>query len=242
MPRKAGFLVGSMVLVLGAGAGAKANFIVSFPSSTVTIQAGNTTPTTIVASIAGTSSDVVNQFQLTFLITRDPSNPLTPAAFPQFVNPSASSDPTFSDLKYIFTGDSLSTGSAFGVASNPGTGFNTRFVGGDETLSGSDVTVTAANNHLANLLVNSTVSTTTNPAGDRYILTLDLANSQFYHGNHVQIPNTSITVNPGSILVTTSVATVAEPASLVSGLGAAIVVTGWWYAARRRVHCRGRAS
>jgi hypothetical protein len=242
MPRNAGFLVASMVLVLGAGARAEANFIISFPSSPVTIRAGNTTPTTIVASIAGTSSDVVNEFLLTFLITRDPSNPVTPVAFPQFVSPSASNDPTINDPKYLFAGDSLSAfaDSAFGSASNPGTGFNTKFVGSDATLSGNDVTVTSANNHLADLLVNSTVSTTTNPTGDRYILTLDLANSQFYHGNHVQIPNSSITVNPGSIVVTTGMAAVPEPASLVSGSGAALLVAGWWYVARGRA--RRRAS
>jgi hypothetical protein len=232
-----------MVLVLGARA--EANFIVSLPSSPVTIQAGNTTPTAIVASIAGTPSDVVNEIFLTFLITRDPSNPVTPVAFPQFVSPSASNDPTLNDPKYLFAGDSLSAfaGSAFGSASNPGTGFNTKFVGSDATLSGHDVTVTPANNnHLADLLVNSTVRTTTNPAGDRYILTLDLANSQFFHGNHVQIPNSSITVNPGSILVTTVIAAVPEPASLISGSGAAILVTGGWYVARRRIHRRSRAS
>jgi hypothetical protein len=241
MPRKAGPLIVSMALVLGAGARAEANFVVSLPSSPVTIHAGNTSPTTIVTSIAGTPSDVVNEFSLTFLITRDPTNPLPPTAFPQFVNPSASSDPTFNDTNYIFKGDSLFTGSAFGSASNPGTGFNTRFIGTDLTASTADVMVTSSNNHLAVLLVNSTVSTTTNAAGDRYILSLDPANSHFYHGNHMEIPFSSITVNPGSILVTTTVSTVPEPASVVSGLSAAIVLTGW-YLARRRVRRQDRAS
>jgi hypothetical protein len=164
-------------------------------------------------------------------------------ALPQFVTPNPNSDPTFNDPKYVFFGNSLFSPpppGTFGSASNPGTGFNTRFVGGDATLSGNDVTVTT-NNHLTDLLVNSTVSTTTNPGGDRYIITLDLSSSQFFHGNGVLIPNSSITVNPGSIIVTTAVA-VPEPASLVSGLGAALLLTAWWRCSRRRVRRVDRES
>ncbi len=131
----------------------------------------------------------------------------------------------------------------FGSASNPGTGFNTKFAGGDQTLSGNDVMATSANNHLTDLLVNSTVSTTTNSGGDKYLITLDLANSQFFHGNHVLIPSTSITVSPGSILVTASTRAIPEPASLVSGLSAALLLTaGWWKYARRRVRRFDQAS
>lgn len=212
-------------MLMGLSNRADANFVITLPTN-VTILAGNASPTTIVASISGTSSDLIDEMDLVFRITKDPSNPIAPPAYPQFLTPMAATDPTFHDPNYIFNnGNSLFAGSGpFGTASNPGTGYNTRFTGGD--LSIQDVTATAANNHLADLLVSSTASGLTNVGGDLYDITLDLANSQFYHGNHVLINPGTITVNSGTIRVVS--AAVPEPGSLFLALIGAAFASGWW--------------
>src|SRR4051794_8758818 len=84
-----------------------ANFVITLPTN-VTIVAGNSSPTTIVASISGTSSDLIDEMDVVFRITRDPSNPITAPTYPQFLTPMTATDPTFHDPKYIFNnGNSL---------------------------------------------------------------------------------------------------------------------------------------
>jgi hypothetical protein len=164
-----------------------------------------------------------------------------PPAFPQFVNdPDPNNDPTFNDPNYLFNnGNSLFAGPGveFGTALDPGTGFQTEFgsLGDVATSLSGDVAITSSNNHLADLLVDSTASGTTNPGGDRYIITLDLANSHFYQADDVT-PITGITVNPGTIIVTANspAAAVPEPSTLVLALISAAVPLGWWLRSRHR--------
>ena len=184
---------------------ADASYTISLGSTTIT--AGNTNPVDIVATISGTTG--LSEFQATFTITAagSPTNPIPPAAFPQFVNASGpAADPTFNDPQYVFNnGNSGFAGSStFGTASNPGTGFNTRFVGGDFFAgAGTGTPITGSNNHLADLLVDSTANHTTNAAGDTYAITLNLAGSSFFDASGNAVPSSSITVVPGTIVVTT---------------------------------------
>jgi hypothetical protein len=230
MRRILGFLAFSTFMTFSIQA--DANFIITLPTN-VNILAGNSSPTTIVASISGTSSDVIDEMDLVFRITKDPSNAIAPPAYPQFLTPMTVTDPTFNDPLYIFNnGNSLFAGSGpFGTASNPGTGYNTKFTGGD--LSLSDVNITSANDHLADLLINSTASGVTNAGGDLYDITVDLANSQFYYGNHVLINPSTITVNSGTIRIVAP-SGVPEPNSLVLALIGSAFVSGLKFRRKRK--------
>jgi hypothetical protein len=218
----------ALALVPALARRARANFVVSFPSSPVTIQAGSTATTQFTVTIAG--PDSLFQTNLIFLITRDPTNPIPPVAYPSFVTPTTATDPTFNDPLYVFNnGNSLFAGSGpFGHASNPGTGFNTKFAGGDVALNA--VPITSLNNHLADLLINSTVSGVTNAGGDLYDITLD-PSSFLNDANGAHIP---FSVNAGQIKVVTNAAAVPEPASLGLGLSALALLSSCWLWHRAR--------
>jgi hypothetical protein len=227
----------ALALVPAMAGRARANFVVSFPSSPVTIQAGSTASTQITVTISGLPTDVLSQTNLIFVITRDPSNPVTPVAYPSFLTPTAP-DPTFNDPHYVFNNNSVFAGSGpFGTASNPGTGFNTMFVGGD--LAINPVAITSSNNHLAVLLINSTVSGVTNAGGDLYDITLDPSSSLFAADGVHTIP---FSVNAGEIKIVRNVAAVPEPASLGLGLSALALLSSCWLWHRAREGGRANRS
>ena len=203
--------------------------LISLGSTTIT--AGNTTPVDIVATISGTTGFSRIPGHVHDHSRRQPDRiPIPPAAFPQFVNASSpAADPTFNDPQYVFNnGNSGFAGSStFGTASNPGTGFNTRFVGGDFFAgAGTGTPITGSNNHLADLLVDSTANHTTNAAGDTYAITLNLAGSSFFDASGNAVPSSSITVVPGTIFVTTGGAAVPEPSAIILALFGVAFVSG----------------
>jgi hypothetical protein len=113
-----------------AVAPAKAGLVISFQSP-VTLIAGSSTPVDILVTISG---QPVSEIDLTFKITRDSGNAISPTYLPEFVTPSSpASDPTFNDSHYIFGDYSALAGlSIFGVAADPGgSGFESTLTGGD---------------------------------------------------------------------------------------------------------------
>jgi hypothetical protein len=210
-----------LILLLAASANfaavapAHAGLVISFQSP-VTLVAGSSMPVDIVVSISG---EAVSEIDLAFKITRDPGNAISPTYLPEFVTPSSPAiDPTFNDPHYIFGASSAFGGaSVFGVASDPGsTGFNNTFTGGDFSLDDA-IPIRPQNTVLARLQVNASGilnPTNSGPDGDRFVISIDLANSSFYG---VLGPISDVTAATGAINVMAqgSGNSIPEPTSVI---------------------------
>ena len=225
----------AVALAVAVSARAEAGLTITLGDATIT--AGSSTQIEIQAKISGTSE--IGDFTAAFSISVDHGYiPPTPSAYPSFV--ASSSDQTFNDSNYVFNnGNSSFAGGSFGSASDPNqVGFNTEFVGADYyggTDSSGQVAI-GSNNVLADLFVVAKVPQTTNPAGDHYLISLDLARSEFDDGSGSPISSSDITQTSGTILVLPPgpVSAVPEPSTLLLGISGAVFLAGWRFFSTRR--------
>lgn len=225
MPRRLGVLCLAVLMGLFA-APAQAGFMISFNSPTIP-QGGTGTLDVLLTSNAGPlSPDLLNNFAFTLQITGPSELQFSPTQSFDYLTSS----------QYVFAGDStnLMTSSPGGTVATTVYG-NDTFVGFDSTSSGNPVSLSSANTPvlLAALTLDATI---TNP-GDSYMVNLIPASgngsmsssSQTYFdlynfdtGN--EISATPFTSTSGTVNIVG--AAIPEPASIISGLTALLLLAG----------------
>ena len=192
------------------------------------------------------------QFTVVFDITPDASNPIAPVASLELVSPSSvATDPTLNDPNYVYSPNNPNliaaasfqqdTDLVFCVASDPGmTGYNTQFAGGD-IYDGSDPSsgaslVSGRAYILADLVVTFNGPAATNPGGDLFDISLNLAASSLLDGNGNALSLVSPAGgNPVIATVLVGSSAVPEPSGIVLSLfGCGIVMPARSVAVRRR--------
>jgi hypothetical protein len=205
----------TLALALGQGALARADFVVTVGDATIT-QGGTGTLDVLIRS-ANPVGDPLSSFAFDLQIT-----PTAPRHL-DFRNPQLDSQLGLSN--YVFVGNSSDfIGSTpVGVVQSISGGTNNRFVGGDDTNSGGNVTVTTSK-----LLVrlNLNAATSAPPVGgDTFNISLvPGAFTGFRDANNNLIPFTS---TAGRITI---VGVVPEPASLVlcaTGVSLTLLAAAW---------------
>ncbi len=247
MPRRLWVLCLAFPLALFAAPAQAGSFVISIGSPTIP-QGGTGTLDVFLSSKASPSSpDPLNNYAFTLQITGPNELQFSPSQSFAYLTSS----------QYVFTGDSTNqmTSSLGGTVATTVYG-NDTFVGNDSTFSSNPVSLSSANTPvlLAALTLDATI---TNP-GDSYTVSLIPASGNgsmngsmggssqtffdvvnFDTGGEISaVPFTS---TPGT--VTISAASVPEPASIVTGLTALLILAGVHGVrrVRRSRHCQLRA-
>ena len=200
----------SLAAALVLGTHARADFVVTIGSAAVA-QGGTGTVDVLIRS-TGTGGDKLSSFGFEFQVT--PTGP----RHLDFRNPQL--DAQLGAVNYVFAGDSgdLVSTLPVGAVKSVSGGTNNQFIGGDDTNSGGDVTVTSDK-----LLVrlNLTAATSAAPiVGDSFTISLiPSAFTDFRSANNALIPFTS---TPGVVRITG----VPEPSAvLLFAAGAALTLS-----------------
>jgi len=218
---------------------ARADFVVSIGSTTIS-QGGTGTLDVWLTSNAGSSSpDLLNNYGFTLQITGPNELQFSPAQSFNYLSSS----------QYVFAGDSddQMTSSPGGTAATT-VYSNDTFVGNDSTFSANPVSLSSTNTPvlLAALTLDATI---TNP-GDIYSISLvpssgngSINSSSQTFFDVVDFLNTGLetsavpfTSTPGTVTIAS--ASIPEPASIVSGLIAVLILAGVVGARRRRFERR----
>jgi hypothetical protein len=243
MPRRLRIWCFGVLLALFA-APAQAGFVISIGSPTIPQGGTGTLDMFLTGNASPSSPDLLNNYAFTLQITGP--NEL------QF-SPSQSFD-YLTSSQYVFAGDSTNqmTSSPGGTVATTVYG-NDTFVGNDSTFSGNPVSLSSANTPV--LLAALTLDATITSPGDSYTVSLIPASGNgsmsgssqtffdvFNFGTGVETSAVPFTSTPGT--VTISAATVPEPASIVSGLTALLILAGVHGVCRirRSRHCQMRAA
>jgi hypothetical protein len=223
MPRRLWIWCLAVLLPLFA-APAQAGFMISIGSPTIPQGGTGTLDVFLTSNASPSSADLLNNYAFTLQITGPNELRFSPTQSFDYLTSS----------QYVYAGESTAqmTSSPAGTVATTVYG-NDTFVGFDSTSSGNPVSLSSANTPV--LLAALTLDATITSPGDSYTLSLIPASgngmmsssSQTYFDvyNFVTGGETSIvlfTSTPG--IVTISAASVPEPASIVSGLTALLIL------------------
>jgi len=223
MPRRLWIWCLAVLLPLFA-APAQAGFMISIGSPTIPQGGTGTLDVFLTSNASPSSPDPLNNYAFTLQITGPNELQFSPTQSFDYLTSS----------QYVYAGESTAqmTSSPAGTVATTVYG-NDTFVGFDSTSSGNPVSLSSANTPV--LLAALTLDATITSPGDSYTLSLIPASgngmmsssSQTYFDvyNFVTGGETSIvlfTSTPG--IVTISAASVPEPASIVSGLTALLIL------------------
>jgi len=242
MPRRLRIWCFGVLLALFA-APAQAGFVISIGSPTIPQGGTGTLDMFLTGNASPSSPDLLNNYAFTLQITGPNELQFSPSQNYGYLTSS----------QYVFAGDSTDQ-----MTSSPGGTVSTRvyrndtFVGNDSTSSGNPVSLSSANTPV--LLAALTLDTTITSPGDSYSISLlpssgngsmSGSSQTFFDvvnfdtgGETSAVPFTS---TPGT--VTISAASVPEPASIISGLTALLILAGVHGVrrVRRSRHCQLRA-
>ncbi len=248
MPRRLWVLCLAFPLALFAAPAQAGSFVISIGSPTIP-QGGTGTLDVFLSSKASPSSpDPLNNYAFTLQITGPNELQFSPSQSFAYLTSS----------QYVFTGDSTNqmTSSLGGTVATTVYG-NDTFVGNDSTFSSNPVSLSSANTPvlLAALTLDATI---TNP-GDSYTVSIIPASGNGSMNGSMggssqtffdvvnfdtvgEISAVSFTSTPGTVTISAA-SVVPEPASIVSGLTALLIVAGVHGVCRirRSRHCQLRA-
>jgi len=226
MPRRTWIWCVAVLLPLFA-APARADFVISISSPTIP-QGGTGTVDVSLTSTAGSlSPDLLNNYAFTLQITGPHEL--------QFSNPQGFA--YLMSSQYVFAGNSADSPGPGGTVPPLGTVYaQDTFIGNDSTASGNPVSLSSANTPvlLAALTLDATI---TNP-GDSYSISLlpssgdgkmSSSSQTFFDvvdflNTGAETSNVPFTSTPGTVMITGS--SVPEPASIISGLTAMLILAG----------------
>jgi hypothetical protein len=229
------------ILMSGFAGPAHAGLTISIGSASVA-QGGTTTVDVL---FSGTSSDLINNYGFQLQVTNNGVDN-TQLAFSSMQDNSYANNPTLNP-SYLFLGDSTAVMNSFGPLTSPTTTAypNDTITGSDSTFSGNLVSISSGQTFLLATLTLSTVTPAAPLVGDSFTISLMPSfgdgsintNQNTYFDNFnfdtgSETTASPFTSTPGTITVMGSA--VPEPASIIPGLTATMILAGAYGVHRSR--------
>jgi hypothetical protein len=231
------------ILVIGLAAPARAGVVISIGSASVA-QGGTATVDVL---ITGTAADLINQYGFQLQVSNNGVDN-TQLAFSGTQDNSYASNSTLNP-SYLFFGDSTAVTTSSGPLTSPttsATGYpNDTITGTDSTASGNPISISAGQTFLLATVTLTTVTPAAPMLGDSFTISLIPASGDgsvntnpntffdnFSFDTGIETSASPFSSTPGTITVMG--AAVPEPASIIPGLTATMILAGAYGVRRSR--------